>query len=64
MLLENGIWEFTDQQLTPPTNATQLAIHNQKDVKSRRIILDGDKGSCDPSSFHEEINQGNVGGFN
>ena len=62
--MENGIWEFADQQLTPPTDATQLAIHNQKDMKSRRIILDGGKGSCDPSSFHEEISQGNVRGSN
>jgi hypothetical protein len=40
VLMENGIWEFANSQITPPTHATKLVIHNQKDVKVRRIILD------------------------
>jgi hypothetical protein len=39
VLMENMIWEFTDQKLQPPINSMQLASHNQKDVKSRRIIV-------------------------
>ena len=38
VLIKNGIWEFANQQLTHRTDATQLASHNQKDVKTRRII--------------------------
>ena len=40
MLMENGIWEFVNQQQTLPTDATQLAAHTQRNMKSRRIILD------------------------
>lgn len=40
VLMENDIWEFANQKLTPSTDATQLADHNKKDVKARRIILD------------------------
>jgi hypothetical protein len=28
VLMENGIWEFTNTQITPPTNLAQLVIHN------------------------------------
>jgi hypothetical protein len=48
VLMENGIWEFADQKLTPPTDATQLADHNKKDVKARRIILDAVKDHVIP----------------
>jgi 2-phosphoglycerate kinase len=34
--------------MTPPTNRAQLVIHNQKDVKARRIILDGVKDHLIP----------------
>jgi len=49
VLMENGIWEFADQKITPPTDATQLADHNKKDVKDeRRIILDAVKDHVIP----------------
>ena len=40
VLEENEIWEFFDKTQTPPTNSTQFAAHNKKDVKARRIVLD------------------------
>jgi hypothetical protein len=40
-LMENKIWEFDNTQITPPIDVAELVIHNQKDVKSRCIILDG-----------------------
>jgi hypothetical protein len=43
VLMENGIWEFTNTQITPPTDAIDLVIHNQRDVKSMCIILYGVK---------------------
>jgi hypothetical protein len=48
VLMENGIWEFANTQITPPTDAAQLVIHNQKDVKVKRIILDGVKDHLIP----------------
>jgi hypothetical protein len=48
VLMENGIWEFSNTQITPPTDATDLVIHNQRDVKSRHIILDGVKDHLIP----------------
>ena len=46
--MENGIWEIVDQTLTPPTDATQLATHNKKDAKAKRIILDAMKDHVVP----------------
>jgi hypothetical protein len=43
VLMEDGIWEFANTQITPPTDAAELVIHNQKDVKVGHIILDGVK---------------------
>jgi hypothetical protein len=34
--------------MIPPTDPAQLVIHNQKDVKARRIILDGVKDHLIP----------------
>ena len=28
VLIENGIWEFTNTQISPPKDATQLVAHN------------------------------------
>ena len=47
-LKENKIWEFCDKTQTPLTDPTQLATHNKKDVKSRRIVLDGVKDHIIP----------------
>jgi hypothetical protein len=43
VLEEQGLWEFVEGTPTPPTNLAQLAAHIRKDVKVRRIIIDGVK---------------------
>jgi hypothetical protein len=43
ILMENGLWEFANTIVTPLTDPQGLIIHNQKDVKARRIILDAVK---------------------
>jgi hypothetical protein len=48
VLMENGIWEFSNIHMTPPTYLSQLGIHNQKDVKAKTIILDGVKDHLIP----------------
>jgi hypothetical protein len=48
ILMENGLWEFANTTLTPPTDPQQLVVHNQKDVKARRIILDAVKDPLIP----------------
>jgi hypothetical protein len=39
VLMENGLWEFANTIITPSTDPKDLATHELKDVKSRRIIL-------------------------
>lgn len=48
VLKENEIWEFANTRISPPTDATHLATHNQKDVKAMSIILDGVKDHLIP----------------
>jgi hypothetical protein len=48
VLMENDIWEFSNSLVVPPTDPKDLAIHKQKDVKSRRIILGGVKDHLIP----------------
>lgn len=48
VLEENKIWEFVDKTLKTPTNATALAKHKRKDVKDKRIVLDGVKDHVVP----------------
>ena len=43
VLIENGFWDFENSAKTPLIDATKLVIHNQKNMKVRRIILDGVK---------------------
>jgi len=43
VLEENGLLEFAEGKAVPPTDPTQLAAHLKKDVKTRRIIVDGVK---------------------
>jgi len=31
ILMENGMWEFVDNKLTPPKNVAKLVAYNQKD---------------------------------
>ena len=41
LILEvNGLLDLTKPTVTPPTNATQLAEYNKKDVKAKMLILD------------------------
>jgi hypothetical protein len=43
VLEEQGLWEFVEGNPIPPTNPTQFATHIKKDVKEKRIIIDGVK---------------------
>jgi hypothetical protein len=40
ILIENGLWEFANTIVTPPMDPKEVEVHNQKDVKAERIILD------------------------
>jgi hypothetical protein len=48
VLEEQGLWEFVEGTPTPPVDPTQLAAHIRKDVKARRIIIDGVKDHIIP----------------
>jgi hypothetical protein len=48
VLMKNGLWDFANSKITPPTYPTDFAIHEQKDVKARRIILDAVKDHLIP----------------
>jgi hypothetical protein len=48
ILVENGLWNFANTTVTPLTGPQELVIHEQKDVKSRRIILDTVKNHLIP----------------
>jgi hypothetical protein len=48
VLMENDIWEFSKSIVVPPTNPKYLATHKLKDVKSRRITLNGVKDHLIP----------------
>jgi hypothetical protein len=43
VLIENDIWELSNSIVAPPVDPKDLAAHKLKDVKARRIILDGVK---------------------
>jgi hypothetical protein len=40
ILMKNGLWDFTNTTMTAPMDPQKLVIHEKKDVKARRIILD------------------------
>jgi hypothetical protein len=48
VLMENDIWEFSNSIVAPPMDPKDLAIHKLKDVKAKRIILDGVKDHLIP----------------
>jgi hypothetical protein len=48
VLMENDIWEFSNSIVAPPTDPKDLAAHKLKDVKAKRIILDGVKDHLIP----------------
>jgi hypothetical protein len=43
VLMENDIWEYTNVVMVPPADPKDLGAHTLKDMKARRIILDGVK---------------------
>jgi hypothetical protein len=44
MLLEEvELWEHVEKEIIAPTNLKQLAKHNKKEAKEKRIILDSMK---------------------
>jgi hypothetical protein len=48
VLEENGLLEFAEGKAVPPADPAQLAAHLKKDVKTRRIIVDGVKDHIIP----------------
>jgi hypothetical protein len=40
VLMENGLWDFANSKIIPPTDPVDLAMHEKKDVKAKGIILD------------------------
>jgi hypothetical protein len=50
--MENGWWDFAITILIPST--LELVIHNQKDVKARRIILDAMKDHLIPRQYEKK----------
>ena len=48
ILKENEIWESMDKALKTPINATTLVAHKRKDMKAKRIVLDGVKDHVVP----------------
>jgi hypothetical protein len=48
VLEENGLLEFAEGKAIPPADPAQLAAHLKKDVKTRRIIVDGVKDHIIP----------------
>jgi hypothetical protein len=40
LLKEHDLWEIVEKVVPPPTNATQLAAHEKKDIKAQRMIMD------------------------
>jgi hypothetical protein len=48
LLEENGLWEFVEGKAVLPADPTQQPAHLKKDVKTRRIIVDGVKDHIIP----------------
>jgi hypothetical protein len=51
--MENGLWDIANTTVTPPTDPKDLAVHEQKDVKARRIILDAVKDHLIPHRYEK-----------
>jgi hypothetical protein len=60
VLEENGMLEIAKGKVVAPVDPIQLANHNKKDIKARRIIMGGVKDNIIPHVF--EDNKGLVGG--
>ena len=48
LLEEKGLWEFLEGKAVLPSDPTQQPSHLKKDVKTRRIIVDGVKDHIIP----------------
>jgi hypothetical protein len=48
VLEENGLLEIVEGKVAAPANPVQRVAHNKKDVKARRIIVDGVKDHIIP----------------
>jgi hypothetical protein len=48
VLEENGLLELAEGKVAAPTDLVQLAAHAKKDVKARRILVDGVKDHIIP----------------
>jgi hypothetical protein len=48
VLEENGLWEYVEGSIAAPVDPVQQVAHNKKDVKARRIIVDGVKDHIIP----------------
>jgi hypothetical protein len=48
VLMENGLWEFANTKVNSLTDPKDLATHELKDMKARRIILDAVKDHLIP----------------
>jgi hypothetical protein len=48
VLEENGLFEIDEGKEAAPLDPVHLAAHNKKDVKARRIIVDGVKDHIIP----------------
>jgi hypothetical protein len=55
VLMENGLWEFSNTKVTPPMDPKDLAAHELKDVKARRIILDAVKDHLIPHISEKKL---------
>jgi hypothetical protein len=55
MLKRNGLLEFFEGKETPQADPIHLAFHLKKDVKMRRIIMDGVKDQIIPHLFGKNI---------
>jgi hypothetical protein len=55
VLEENGLLEITRDKVAAPADPVQLAAHKKKDVKARRIIVDGVKDHIIPHLSGKKI---------
>jgi hypothetical protein len=55
MLEEKGLWEFAEGTIVLPADPTQQPTHLMRDVKARRIIIDGVKDHIIPHLFGKKI---------
>jgi hypothetical protein len=55
LLEEQGMWEFAEGTIVLPTNPTQQPAHLKRDVKARRIIIDGVKDHIIPHLVRKQL---------